>query len=80
MVRTQIYLSESEREGLAALARRTGRTRSDLIRAAVQQFLTARRVLNCRAVLESKAGIWAERTDLPDFARLRDEWDRASDA
>jgi metal-responsive CopG/Arc/MetJ family transcriptional regulator len=76
MIRTQVYLSATEREGLAALSRRTGRSRSDLIRDAVQRYLSDGRAGDRHRVFESKAGVWAHRTDPPEHARLRSEWDR----
>ena len=39
MLRTQIYLSEAERQGLQALALRCGRSQSALIREAIDAFL-----------------------------------------
>jgi predicted DNA-binding protein len=39
MLRTQIYLSEAERQGLLALALRSGRSQSALIREAIDAFL-----------------------------------------
>lgn len=59
MVRTQIYLSRSEMVALHRLSRATGKTRSQLIREAIDQMqpganLTAR-VL---AGLSASAGAW----------------------
>ena len=76
MVRTQLYLTEKERDELAALAKATGKNQSELIREAVdrliEQFSSKRR----NAVLDRAAGMWKGRNDLPDFRALRLEWDR----
>lgn len=80
MVRTQIYLTKREHERLLRLAARTGRSQSELIRAAVDQWLEQQGGAGRRQVLEEVAGIWRERTDLPDFAALRREADRIAAA
>ncbi len=64
MQRTQIYLSERETEALDRLARQTGRTRSQLIREAIDaQYVTrgpADKTELKRALLAS-AGAWKGR-------------------
>lgn len=76
MVRTQLYLTEAERDELAALAKATGKKQSELIREALDRFLEQSSVNRRDVVLDRAAGLWKDRDDLPDFRALRDEWDR----
>jgi len=74
--RTQIYLSEAERCGLQALALRSGRSQSALIRDAIDAFLEQHAPHGRLARLQRASGVWAARADLPDWAALRQELDR----
>ena len=76
MVRTQMYLTEHQREELAAIAKITRRKQSELIREAVDRFIDQTGRSRREAVLREAAGIWKDRTDLPDFKATRAEWDR----
>jgi hypothetical protein len=76
MVRTQIYLTKRERVGLKRMAARNGRSQSEIIRAAVDHWLEHDGPEDRQAVLESVAGLWRHRSDLPDFVALRREADR----
>ena len=76
MVRTQIYLTWEEREGLAALSLTTGRNQSDLIREAVDRLIEQFSAQRKTMILDQAAGIWAKRLDLPSVPRLRSQWDR----
>lgn len=76
MVRTQIYLTEREQQGLRNLARQTGRSQSELIREAIDRLLETRDEPDRRALVLQAAGIWKDRTDLPDLRELRAEWDQ----
>jgi hypothetical protein len=76
MVRTQIYLTEEERSGLGALGEATGKKQAELIREAVDQLLDAASDRRRASVLNSAAGMWRDRRDLPDFDAARQSWDR----
>lgn len=76
MQRTQIYLTERQRDDLAALARRAGKNQSELIREAVDRLLDRSNSSGRKFALARAAGMWRDRTDLPDLTTLRAEWDR----
>ena len=76
MVRTQLYLTEAERDELAALAKATGKKQSELIWEAVDRLVEQSTAKRRDAVLDRAAGMWKDRDDLPDFRALRAEWDR----
>ncbi len=76
MVRTQIYLTEKERSALQEMADETGKTQSELIRSAVDDFIEQQYVRDRSAFLQQARGIWKDREDLPDFRALRREFDR----
>lgn len=76
MVRTQIYLTERQRDELAAIAKNVGKKQSELIREAVDRLINEKGQGKREAVLREAAGIWKDREDLPDFRAARAEWDR----
>lgn len=76
MQRTQIYLTEAQREALAAIAGETGTTQSELIRRAVDGLIEDFRGGNRLDLLRRGRGLWRSRKDLPDFPALRRELDR----
>lgn len=77
MVRTQIYLTERQREELAAIAEASGKKQSELIRDAVDRLIDQAGSSRRDAVLREAAGMWKDRQDLPDFQALRADWDRS---
>ena len=76
MIRTQIYLTQPQRDELAAMARTSGKKQSELIRQAIDRFIQQSRRSRREVVLREAAGIWKNRKDLPDFKTMRSEWDR----
>jgi Arc/MetJ-type ribon-helix-helix transcriptional regulator len=76
MVRTQIYLTEHQRDELATMAKSAGKKQSELIREAIDRLIKHAGSSHRELVLRKAAGIWKDRTDLPDFKSIRAEWDR----
>lgn len=75
MVRTQIFLTGDEQTALEAIASETGRTKSDLIREAVDALIERFHPTIRRDLITRGFGIWRDREDLPDFDALRGEFD-----
>ena len=74
MVRTQIYLTKKELAVLQRLERATGKTRSQLIRDAIDCFQpTADDQETVRVALDASAGAWKKRKESGEEAveRLR---------
>jgi len=76
MVRTQIYLTDRQRDELAAIAKTVGKKQSELIREAIDRFIDEEGRNRRETVLREAAGMWKDREDLPDFRAMRAEWDR----
>ncbi|MBW1930946.1 MAG: ribbon-helix-helix protein, CopG family [Deltaproteobacteria bacterium] len=76
MVRTQIYLTERQRNELAAIAKMAGKKQSEIIREAIDLFIDQASRSRREAILNKAAGMWRDRTDLPNFKALRAEWNR----
>jgi Arc/MetJ-type ribon-helix-helix transcriptional regulator len=76
MVRTQIYLTKGQRDGLKAIAKSAGKKQSELIREAIDRLIDEASRDRKETVLREAAGIWKHRKDLPDFRTMRAEWDR----
>jgi len=76
MVRTQIYMTKSQRDGLKAVAKAVGKKQSELIREAIDRLIEEVSGGRRETVLREAAGIWKDRKDLPDFRAVRAGWDR----
>lgn len=79
MVRTQIYLTETEKAQLGRLSKWTGTSQSEIIRQAIDLFVERSVSHDRRACLREARGMWRDRSDLPDVRTLREEFDRSFD-
>jgi hypothetical protein len=76
MATTTIELTDTQNEALHRLAQRTGKTAQQLLREAVEQFLSQLPTGHRLALLHQARGMWKDRQDLPDLAQLRAEFNR----
>lgn len=76
MERTQVYLTHEQRRELKKLAARSGKRQSELIREAIDALVAGAEKKSWKSGMMAAAGLWENRDDLPDFARLRTELDR----
>lgn len=76
MVRTQIYLTKRQRDELAIIAKALGIKQSQLIRDAIDRLINQTSPDRRESILRASAGLWKDRTDLPDFRSIRVGWDR----
>jgi hypothetical protein len=72
MTAHDLVLTDEQQASLRAIAQHTGKTEQELIREAVDPLIRHYR----RALLRQARGMWRDRTDLPDFAAIRREFDR----
>jgi predicted transcriptional regulator len=76
MTITQIPLTDAEDRALDEIAAQTGKTRDELLREAVDQFLVRHRPPEWLQRLRQGRGLWKDRDDLPSLEALRGEMDR----
>jgi len=76
MIRTQIYLTESEKKQLETIARTRGVKQSELIREAVDQLIEKYTPSQRLARIKQARGLWKNRSDLPSLRDLRAGWSR----
>lgn len=74
MIRTQIYITEKEKKGLESISLAQGVSQSDLVRQAIDDLLAKATTLNKNEILDQIAGVWSNRTDVPDIRDLRTGW------
>jgi lipase chaperone LimK len=76
MIRTQIYLTESEKAQLETIALTRGVKQSELIRDAVDQLIEKYTPSQRLASIKQARGLWKNRSDLPALRDLRSGWSR----
>jgi post-segregation antitoxin (ccd killing protein) len=72
MQRTQIYLTETEQDGLQRMAKERGSTLSAVIREAVDQYLQNSQASDWQVRRLAAFGLWSELPE-PDLDALRRE-------
>ncbi|OGW60516.1 MAG: CopG family transcriptional regulator [Nitrospirae bacterium RBG_16_64_22] len=77
MVRTQIYLTEREQKALRSMSSLTGKSRSELIREALDTMIGRLETTERLVLMRRGRGIWKGRRDLPDVRKLRLEFERS---
>jgi hypothetical protein len=76
MLTTQITLNDQQTVALRSLVQRTGKTETELIVEAVEQFITQHNQAESSAALQQAKGLWQNRADLPELRTLREESNR----
>lgn len=79
MVRKQIYITDEQEKALVAHSEQMNRSQSDLIREAIDEILAKHEQERRARTLRATAGLWEDRTDLPDWRTLREEGDERLD-
>ncbi len=75
MVRKQVYITHAQDKALAERARLSGRSQSELIREAIDMVTLEQQRAARQKVVARVAGLWKDRTDVPDVDMLRRESD-----
>ncbi len=76
MIRSQIYLTEDERNSLKSISEETGRTQSALIREAIDSLINKVNKKNNSKKRQEAFGIWKDNNDYSDTEEIRNEFNR----
>jgi len=77
MIRSQVYLTENEKNSLKFISEETGRTQSDLIREAIDSLIETMGKKNIHTTRKTAFGLWKDKSDYPNIEELRKEFDRS---
>ena len=76
MVRSQVYLTQYEKRSLEAIAAASGKKQSELIREAIDNFISNVKKRSEKDILNELSGVWADREDTFNSENLRESWER----
>ena len=76
MIRTQVYLTASEKKALKSIAKVTGESQSVLIREAIETFIKEHKTKHRPTAMKAAFGLWKDQTDKQEFATIGNELDR----
>jgi hypothetical protein len=76
---TRISLTDEERKALCLIAEQTGKAEDELLHEAVEQLIRRYEQAHRAGMLQQAVGMWRDRTDLPEWERLRGEFDMADE-
>jgi len=74
-LKREIRLTRDQERSLKAAALATGKTETELIGEALERYLEQVDTRKKYDALMAGAGMWKDRTDLPDVRKMREEWD-----
>lgn len=76
MIRTQIYIPEHLQKKLDSLSKSRGTSKAGIIREALELYCAGLDESERKLKLSKGAGLWKEKSDIPDLKELRSELDR----
>lgn len=76
MIRTQIYIPEHLQKKLDSLSKSRGTSKAGIIREALELYCAGLDETERKHKIQKAAGLWKDKTDIPDLRELRSELDR----
>jgi hypothetical protein len=76
VIRTQVYLTEYEKQALLTLASKSGKKQSELIREAIDSFIAKISTEKRDDIFDKLSGMWADRDESFSAESLRKDWER----
>jgi len=76
MVRTQVYLTEDEKQALSMISSKLGKKQSELIREAIDSFISKLSIEKREYIIDKLSGMWSDRDESLNSQSLRSDWER----